>query len=238
MPLVKSTAGGQSTVAALTLALPAFAVNPANGDCIVVCQSWFRAGSENSAAPTDTFGNTYTRVNAADLIFGAFIGMAMWKAENIIGGASFVVTTRVATNPSTIASVARCLTRQLQASSAGDVTTNQTSGTTSATTAASGAAGGVPNSIYIACVSDGQTDPASYTPSPSWNDRGTNQPNNSSSQDLGTQDFTSLDQAFRTAVWTGPNSAFNAYGAIIASFMGPFPTVYVGGDGVGRRLTV
>lgn len=235
---VKSTTGTQITVAAITMALPAFVVNPGNGDTIVVCQAWFLSSSSNTAAPTDSAGNTYTRVNPSDIIWGAFTGVTMWKAENIIGGSSFIVTVRMAVNACTQAAVARCITYTLPSSNRGDATTNQTNGTTSATTAAPGPGGGQPNSVYIACVSDGQTDPASYTSPPGWTNA-SNQLNNSSSQDIGTVDKVILDQQLPTGVWTGPNTSFGAYGAIIASFAGPYLTSYVTGrwPGVMRRIT-
>lgn len=234
-PIVKSVAASQITVSAGSIALPAFGVNPANGDTIVVCQAWFSSTAGlTSSAPTDTAGNTYTRVGAADLTWGANLYLAMWKAENIVGGSAFVITLHVS-NSSTIAGVARCLTAALKSAYALDGTTNQVSGTSSATTAASGPSGGRPNAIYIACVTDGQTDPASFTPEPGWNDRGANQTNNGTSQDLGTQDFVSGDPGVRTGTWTGPNTTFGAYGAMIASFAGPPPVAYASGGVIRRR---
>lgn len=72
--------------------LPAFAVNPSNGDLIVVGVSVFNRGAA-TVAVTDTAGNTYTRVGGPLLDNAGIPGtIALFYAQNITGGSTFRVT--------------------------------------------------------------------------------------------------------------------------------------------------
>ncbi len=79
-----------------TLALPAFAVDPSNGDTIIVAYStWTTTG--NQVAPTDSAGNTYTQIGT-EVVHSKPEIISLWYAHNVVGGSSFVVTGHVTTN--------------------------------------------------------------------------------------------------------------------------------------------
>lgn len=73
-----------------TLALPAFAVDPSNGDTIIVAYStWTTTG--NQLAPTDSAGNTYTQIGT-EVVNSQPEILSLWYSHNVVGGTSFVVT--------------------------------------------------------------------------------------------------------------------------------------------------
>ncbi len=80
-----------------TLALPPFAVNPSNGDTVIVAYAvWTTPNIQQ--APTDSTGaNTYTRVGL-EVVHGVPEIIGLWYAHNITGGSSFVVTGHLASN--------------------------------------------------------------------------------------------------------------------------------------------
>lgn len=75
------------------LALPAFAVDPVNGDTIVVMSAIYSSAAA-AQAPTDNFGNTYVQIGSTirQSVWNSNTGFALWYAKNIVGGSSFVVT--------------------------------------------------------------------------------------------------------------------------------------------------
>ena len=83
-------------------ALPAFASDPQAGDTIVVgLASWDPAAI---VAPTDSAGNAYTLIGT--IASPANITVSLWVAQNILGGAAFVVTNHQSASSSTTDAVA------------------------------------------------------------------------------------------------------------------------------------
>jgi hypothetical protein len=89
-------------------ALSAFASNPTTGDSIVVAVANYAFSGDTPGAPTDNYGNTYTKIGTTKTPLGTSSAITLWLAKNITGGAAFVVSVHNPTNYYT-AAVAWCL---------------------------------------------------------------------------------------------------------------------------------
>lgn len=149
---------------ATTKALPAFGTNPSNGDTVVVAYSMQNyANFTSKLVPTDNFGNTYALLSA--LQGGSTNGIAVYYAENIVGGASFVVTARPNQTAENWTAVAWCITGVSRYNgdlkSAGAGFGAIATGTSSPAPAA--------NSIFLAFVSVRSTSAATADTGAGWN---------------------------------------------------------------------
>jgi hypothetical protein len=84
---VQQVAGGANT----SIQTPAFAVNPAAGDLIVVAAASWKAGGTTHTIPTDTAGNLYAQIGAT-LRQGGDADVSLWARVNAVGGSAFRVT--------------------------------------------------------------------------------------------------------------------------------------------------
>jgi hypothetical protein len=94
--LIRDVQQATHSAGANTLTLPPFAVNPVNGDTILVAYATW-SSINNQAAPTDPAGNPYTRVGT-EVVHGVPEILGLWYAHNIVGGSSFAVTGRLIGN--------------------------------------------------------------------------------------------------------------------------------------------
>lgn len=140
--------------AAATLPIsPAFQVDPQNGDTIVVFQSSWRSGGNTHLAPTDNFGNTYVQVGSTQAGATGDFQLSEWRAENIVGGAAFVVSGRISIS-ATLSVVAICLgNAQAPTSYNNDSAVNNNTSTTPSVGSSSPAPAA--NSYFLAAMSKG-----------------------------------------------------------------------------------
>lgn len=208
-----------------TVALPAFAVNPVNGDTIVVVVSAYVNAPQT---PTDSRGNTYTQLGVRN---DSGLYCAIYSSENIVGGSAFVVSSPGANSHG---AVAYCLHNVEPSSSTGDIVTTANAG------AGSGAAGPtvivpVANSIFIAglihqggTIADGGS---------GWNAIANGFTSGCLTRARG--DFTQakiatqykIASTVQTGAWT---STGQAWGAVIASFKPKSHTINVASGEGGR----
>lgn len=68
-----------------------FAVDPIDGDTIIVAHIHDNNGGGEVSAPTDNYGNLYVHI---DSVFGDsnFCAISVWYAKDVVGGSNFIVT--------------------------------------------------------------------------------------------------------------------------------------------------
>lgn len=205
----------------------AFATSPVSGDTIIVfCAA---GGSSTHNAPTDSTGlNTYTQIGTSQVIGTFSETLSVWKCENITGGSSFIVTGNlVSARPLTV--IAWCLQgANTPTSYNGDTaaalnagSANPDTGTTSPAPAA--------NSFFVAGVitEDGNNAEAAGS---GWEYiTGSTQSDNTSFQDLYTEELTSpnTSSSAQNGTFTG---ASTPWAARVASFA-PAPSAAVASVG-------
>jgi hypothetical protein len=90
-------------------ACPIFGANPVTGDTVEVWYSSFATGGVTHIAPTDSQFNTYTQIGTTQAGASGNFQLSLWRAENITGGANFVVTGHFAAAV-TATVIATCIT--------------------------------------------------------------------------------------------------------------------------------
>lgn len=137
------------------LPCPAFAVNPISGDTVAVAMSSWISGGLTHQAPTDSQSNTYTQIGTTQAGTSGAFQLSLWRAENITGGASFIVTAHVSVSAS-VTVIAVCLTGANTPTSYNGDTVAATATTT---TPASGTSSPAPaaNSYFLAAMTKGAT---------------------------------------------------------------------------------
>jgi hypothetical protein len=213
-------------------ACPAFGVNPVTGDTIVVWMSSFVVAGTTHQAPTDSVGtNTYTQIGATQILGTSDVQLSCWRAENITGGASVVVTGHLAAAV-TVTVIAVCLSgAQTPTSynadtvSAGQISANPASGASTPAPAA--------NSYFMAGTT-GNGSSAATTAGSGWTYyTNSSQTDNVTFQDLYIEELTtSTSSSVQNGQFTAASSGWVARVVSVAPLV--TPTAYVGS----RRLAL
>lgn len=191
----RGVAEGHST-ATTTCATTAFSTAPVTGDTMVVVVSSFN-GVTTFTAPTDGL-NTYTQIGTT-LASGSAtsdVVLSVWRKENMTGGASFVVTGHVSQNGCTV------IAWDLSGANTPTSYNADKTGTTATASAnpASGSSTPAPaaSSFFVGGMSNGGTE--TVTAGSGWQfETNSTQTNNSSFQDLFTEDLTAAGNVSSSA---------------------------------------
>ena len=160
-----------------------FVTSPVTGDTIVVGVSTFGLGITISA-PTDTQSNTYTQIGTTTTTANN-AKLAVYRSENVTGGASFVVTGHASGNGCT--AIVWALSGAATTSYNGDsiAATNTGANPASGTSTPAPAA----NSFFIGAMTNESTNAVTAGSGWQFETRST-QTDNTSFQDLFTEDLT------------------------------------------------
>jgi hypothetical protein len=221
------------------LALPAFAVNPSNGDTIIVVYAMYGTAN-NQAAPTDTGGNTYTQVGTEVSHSGVPRFLGLWYTHNITGGSSFVVTGHLTAN--SYQTAVAWLVRGDRTYNSDFTTSGGSTGTSPLTTGTSSPA---PSSEAIFIGGLTWAAGPTVTAGTGWNTTGshgfTSGMNTRASvpSDFNVDLFTEYNYSVSTALaatWGSPggSSGYNAFVASFSSVTQSYTLTVVSGSGSGN----
>lgn len=193
-------------------ATTAFGTTPVSGDTLVVAVSSFGA-TTTFTTPTDTGGNVYTQIGTT--LVSSTVLMSVWRKENATGAASFIVTGHIGTTTNGCTAIAWDL-------SGANTPTSYNADKTSATNAASanpvsGSSTPAPaaSSFFVGVMTN--AGPEAVTSGSGWQvETNSTQTNNTSFQDLYTEDLTAVTaSSAQSATWTAIS---DAWGAQVQSF--------------------